>query len=124
MTGRMWKKAASGVLASFRGSPYCKSTIRLFFRCGLGGRPFCASSGLCCKWMECGVLGGEDAGQRASNPSLIAFATSPHSVTTSTRYCGPGLRGVRLATQDSKSLIALFSKVRLQISETRVRSSC
>ncbi|MCC2641464.1 MAG: hypothetical protein K0S45_1877 [Nitrospira sp.] len=32
---RMWKKSASGVLASLRGSPYAQSTIRLFARCGL-----------------------------------------------------------------------------------------
>ncbi|CBK43571.1 exported protein of unknown function [Nitrospira defluvii] len=41
----MRKKSASGVLASLRGSPYGTSTIRLFVRCGLAGRPFCASCG-------------------------------------------------------------------------------
>jgi len=41
----MRKKSASGVLASLRGSPYRTSTIRLFARCGLAGRPFCASCG-------------------------------------------------------------------------------
>ena len=44
-TSRMRKKSASGVLASLRGSPYRTSTIRLFARCGLAGRPFCASCG-------------------------------------------------------------------------------
>jgi len=39
----MRKKSASGVLASLSGSPYRKSTIRPFARCGLAGRPFCAS---------------------------------------------------------------------------------
>jgi len=39
----MRKKSASGVLASLSGSPYRKSTIRLFACCGLAGRPFCAS---------------------------------------------------------------------------------
>jgi len=41
----MRKKSASGVLASLSGSPYGKSTIRHFARCGLAGRPFCASCG-------------------------------------------------------------------------------
>jgi hypothetical protein len=44
-TSRMRKKSASGVLASLRGSPYRTSTIRPFARCGLAGRPFCASCG-------------------------------------------------------------------------------
>ena len=61
----MRKQSASGVLArhcrltvsaaftnvtrviprvvNLRGSPYGTSTIRLFARCGLAGRPFCAS---------------------------------------------------------------------------------
>ena len=42
---RMRKKSASGVLASLRGSPYGTSTIRVFARCGLAGRSFCASCG-------------------------------------------------------------------------------
>jgi hypothetical protein len=42
-SSRMRKKSASGVLASLSGSPYRKSTIRPCARCGLAGRPFCAS---------------------------------------------------------------------------------
>jgi len=41
----MRKKSAGGVLASRSDSPYCTSTIRPFARCGLAGRPFCASCG-------------------------------------------------------------------------------
>ncbi|MBA5862979.1 MAG: hypothetical protein GDA65_09765 [Nitrospira sp. CR1.1] len=43
----MRTKSASGVLASFRSSPYQMSTTRFFTRCGLAGRPFCASCGDC-----------------------------------------------------------------------------
>ncbi len=39
----MRKKSASVVLASFRSSPYGTSTVRFFARCGLAGRPCCAS---------------------------------------------------------------------------------
>ncbi|HAN92855.1 MAG: hypothetical protein CCU27_02560 [Nitrospira sp. UW-LDO-02] len=41
----MRKKSARGVLASLRSSPYGPSTIRFLARCGLAGRPFCASCG-------------------------------------------------------------------------------
>ncbi|CBK40449.1 protein of unknown function [Nitrospira defluvii] len=33
-------------VVNLRGSPYRESTIRLLARCGLAGRPFCASCGL------------------------------------------------------------------------------
>ncbi len=33
-------------VVNLRGSPYGTSTIRLFVRCGLAGRPVCASCGL------------------------------------------------------------------------------
>jgi len=56
----MRKKSASGVLASFSGSPYGKSTIRHFPRCGLAGRSFCASCALFwyrhATWADRGVL--------------------------------------------------------------------
>jgi uncharacterized BrkB/YihY/UPF0761 family membrane protein len=45
---RMRKTSAGGVLASLSGSPYGGSTIRHVARCGLAGRPLCASCGVFC----------------------------------------------------------------------------